>query len=282
MTLPIGSLKPFPGNHKRTITDSEGSTWLYCASFEETTSLYPNALVSRVAKPAYKHIASAETNPRGICYDGTYIWVLTNASYIVTKYDSDGVAQGVSWSVASETTAVSAIGWTGTYFWVAADTGTIYQYDSSGVYTSVSVTLQSGDPFDMFYDGTYLWILDDSGIIYKHDPDTGVYQSESINLNGILALSTIWSVALSPEGTLWVTNSAVSTWELDYINSKVIRRISTKFNALIDRYAACFVGTDFVYVDDYNDSIGFHKTVEAVGLGIYAERDGFPLYMKVA
>tara|TARA_R110000744_G_scaffold141185_2_gene252559 strand:- start:290 stop:1162 length:873 start_codon:yes stop_codon:yes gene_type:complete len=84
-------------------------------------------------------VANAYT-PSGITWDGTYFYVINNASgYDVYKFNASGVSQGVAFSVAAQTTNPSSITWDGTSFWVLSDySNEVLKYNSSGVYQNVS------------------------------------------------------------------------------------------------------------------------------------------------
>ena len=127
--------------------------------------------------------------PSAIVWDGTYFWVVGSDTDAVYKYDSSGVYQSVSFSVASQTTvAAGGITWDGTHFWVlASDTRTAYKYTSAGVYTgtSFSVAGQEASPQGITWDGTSLWVV---GLVtdaaYNYRIVNGVASDTSLTASG--------------------------------------------------------------------------------------------------
>tara|TARA_R110002124_G_scaffold155109_2_gene322259 strand:+ start:872 stop:1600 length:729 start_codon:yes stop_codon:yes gene_type:complete len=86
-------------------------------------------------------VTSQGVEPKAIAFDGTHIWVTDSSTGYADhyKYTLEGVYTGVTWSSFAEFAFPRGLTMTGTHFWVADGNGYIAQYDSSGVYTGVSI-----------------------------------------------------------------------------------------------------------------------------------------------
>tara|TARA_R110000787_G_scaffold190742_1_gene302202 strand:- start:17 stop:739 length:723 start_codon:yes stop_codon:yes gene_type:complete len=108
----------------------------------------------------------------GITWDGAFLWLVNQTSDAVYKYNTSGVYQGVSFSVASQDTSPKGVTWDGTYFWMVGDvTNSVYKYNASGTYQGVSFSAyaQATSAQDLVSVGTDLWVTDySSDAVYKY------------------------------------------------------------------------------------------------------------------
>lgn len=130
------------------------------------------------------------TGPQGICWDGTYYWIVCDeaANDKVYKYNEAGVYQTVNFDVSSEDTTPRAICWDGTFFWVVgSDNDRAYKYNAAGVYQSSYIDL-SGEgtaPNGITWDGTYFWTSDNvQRKLFKYT-SAGVYTGDSYALDDL-------------------------------------------------------------------------------------------------
>jgi hypothetical protein len=87
--------------------------------------------------------------------------VLGSSNAAVYKYNSSGVYQSVSFSVAAQETVPHGIAWDGTSFWVTGIvTDNVYKYNASGVYQDVSFSAGTTNPYGIVGVGTSLWVVD--------------------------------------------------------------------------------------------------------------------------
>ena len=152
-------------------------------------------------------ISSENPQPYGICWDGTYLWVVGIYTQKVYKYNAAGVYQSVSFDVTSEDTFPFGICWDGEYFWmVGCNNKRVYKYNAAGVYQSVSFDVSSEDtfPFGICWDGTHFWVLGGNNVrVYKYNA-AGVYQSVSFDISS----EDIYPYGIEWDGThFWVVGS---------------------------------------------------------------------------
>ena len=138
-------------------------------------------------------VASEDTFPVAITWDGGHLWVLGYQTDTVYKYSGTavnrladypdatvntlGVYSGTSFSVASQDGNSYGITWDGTHFWVVGHGGKrVYKYTSAGVYTgtSFSVSSQESFPQGITWDGTHFWVIGDSSDSEKKYTSAGV------------------------------------------------------------------------------------------------------------
>ena len=111
------------------------------------------------------NLASDNSNPRGMTWDGTYYRVVDSTDDKVYTYSSSGTSTSAQdFDLDSDNSAPRGITWDGTYYRVvdSAD-DKVYTYTSSGTHTSAQdFDLDSANdiPEGMTWDGTYLRVLD--------------------------------------------------------------------------------------------------------------------------
>ncbi len=134
----------------------------------------------------YFDISVEITSPQGICWDGTYFWILDYTAKRVYKYNSAGVYQSINFDISGEDSEPSGIIWDGTYFWtVGAGNRKVYKYSAAGVYESTFffVGSECTAPIGLAWDGTYFWVIGLTNIrVYKYT-SVGVYTGVSFDVS---------------------------------------------------------------------------------------------------
>jgi len=114
--------------------------------------------------------ATPTGRPRGLTWDGTYLWHSENtADYIYQLDPSDGSQTGGFPSLGP---TPRGLAWDGEYLWSVSDTaGYIYQTTTGGSKVGGFVSL-GPDPYGLVWDGTYLWNTDyTANYIYQMNTD---------------------------------------------------------------------------------------------------------------
>ena len=170
-------------NDATTVTLADARVYLKGGIFETDLTVYPNASNSFQYTGTNFSVASQDTSPSGITWDGTYLWVVGYGSDSAYKYNTSGTYQSVSFSIASQDSSPEDIAWDGTSFWVlGGNTDTVYKYNASGVYQNVSFSVASEEssPEGIAWDGTSLWVV---GTVIrnasKYEPVNGVASDAS-------------------------------------------------------------------------------------------------------
>ena len=111
------------------VTLSDGRKYLKGGVLETNLSTYPDAHVNVQHLGTSFSVASQESNPSGIVWNGTHFWVVGITTDAVYKYTSAGVYTGTSFSVGGQDTTPEDITWDGTNFRVLGrSTDTVYSY----------------------------------------------------------------------------------------------------------------------------------------------------------
>ena len=109
--------------------------------------------------------SSPSTYPRGLAFDGTYLWNADSNTDIIYKLNTSGT---VIFSFLSPSTGPAGLTWDGTYLLNADENkDRIYKLNTSGT-VIFSFLSPSIGPTGLTWDGTYLWNADeDADRIYK-------------------------------------------------------------------------------------------------------------------
>ena len=189
----IGDVKPLNVNDTGGLFVQDGQSWLKTGVVNTDTASYPDAKIGSETTGVYSgtsfSVASQDTRPSGITWDGTHLWVVGDSNNAVYKYTAAGTYTGTSFSVASQDTQPSGITWDGTHFWVVGTNGdAASKYTSAGVYTNTnfSVASQESTPQGITWDGTHFWVIGSTN-------DTA-YKYNSIQFVGLASASTEYSV----------------------------------------------------------------------------------------
>jgi len=164
------------------VTLADGRVYLRAGVFEDDVSVYPDATSTFFSNEQFP--TSPESNPQGITWDGTSLWVVGQASGdYVRQYNTAGVEQS-NFRVDSQETNPLGITWDGSYLWVTGDTGNdVTKWSTAGVYQNVSFSVANadGNPTGITWDGTYFWIVGAATKkVYKFS-SSGVYQGVSFS-----------------------------------------------------------------------------------------------------
>lgn len=203
---------------------------------------------------------AAGTNPQGICYDGTNIWVTNYGTGNVTK-----ITASTSVFAATVTAGTSPYGacFDGTNVWVANFGGnTVTKITASTNAIAATVAVGTG-PWGICFDGTYVWVTNKTaGNIYKINASTN-------------AVSASVTTGTSPYGTcfdgtnVWVTNYGSNT--VMKINAST-NTIATVINTGSGPAGICFDGTCvWVANRDSNTISKINASTGAISATISAE-----------
>ena len=118
-----------------------------------------------IAGTVISSFASPSTYPRGLAFDGTYLWNADSNTDIIYKLNTSGT---VIFSFLSPSTGPAGLTWDGTYLLNADENkDRIYKLNTSGT-VIFSFLSPSIGPTGLTWDGTYLWNADeDADRIYK-------------------------------------------------------------------------------------------------------------------
>ena len=123
-------------------------------------------------------VGTEDAAPHGICWDGTFFWVVATTNDEVYKYTSAGVYTTVHFDVGTEELTPTGICWDGSYFWVVGATNAkAYKYTAAGVYTTVYFDISGEDatPSGICWDGDAFWVVGAAGTeVFKYT-SAGVY-----------------------------------------------------------------------------------------------------------
>jgi len=126
---------------------------------------------------SYDIIDSPGTNPRGLAWDGEYLWHADDSTDKIYKLNTSGT---VISSFSSPGDNPQGLTWDGEYLWHAVlSTDKIYKLNTSGTVIS-SFSSPGTSPRGLTWDGEYLWHADDStDKIYKLNTSGTVISSFS-------------------------------------------------------------------------------------------------------
>jgi hypothetical protein len=169
------------------ITLEDGRVYLKGGVTSTDITTYPDATAGLAYTGVTFSTASQASFESDIDWDGTYLYVLERGSTAngrVYRYNTSGVYQNVSWSVASQDNEMQGVVCVGSDFYLCgAQYDKVYKYNSAGVFQSdFSVSTNGRDPNAIAYDGTYLWVLSYyHSTVYKYSL-AGVYQNVSFSV----------------------------------------------------------------------------------------------------
>ena len=168
------------------ITVDDGRVYLKGGVTSTDLTTYPDATAGLAYTGTTFSTASQATYESDIAWDGTYLYVLERGSSgAVYRYNTSGVYQNVSWSVASQDNEMQGMVCVGSDFYLCGSQyHKVYKYNSSGVFQSdFSVAAQGQYPHAIAYDGTYLWVLANGNqTVFKYTT-AGVYQNVSFSVS---------------------------------------------------------------------------------------------------
>jgi len=129
------------------------------------------------------------TDPRGVSFDGTYLWVSDPTAVYIYQLDKNGNPTGNGF--APPGTTPKGLAWDGEYLWVADDLARyVYQLDATGSevsgFGSGGVALSA-----LTWDGVYLWLSGhyNADYIYQYKPDgtqVGGFAAPSGGVQGLV------------------------------------------------------------------------------------------------
>ncbi len=111
------------------------------------------------------NVSTRTTTPRGLAWDGTYLWVTSSATgnFAVYAFDpATGLATGDQFTI-PDATNVGGITWDGYSFLVSSSTDSgvirIFSPDGQDIGGAQSTSAQDGVPAGLYWDGTALWVV---------------------------------------------------------------------------------------------------------------------------
>ena len=130
-------------------------------------------------KDNYYALHVANTDPQGMCWDGTYFYVCDPSSNLIYKYDSsfsyigtintNTISGGANFLPTGITTDGSS------FYVVDYDDASIYKYN--GAFDTLQETYDIGAlggndaPWDICWDGSNFFVTDNDNFVYKYPPD---------------------------------------------------------------------------------------------------------------
>lgn len=149
------------------------------------------------------------TTPFGLIYDGVDLWIPDNESKDYESFTLTGtkLATVIDTSPQMSDPTGGDIDPADGTFWLSNDTGTAYKFDSSRVYTGVSIIVPSSDFEDLAHDdqaGT-LWMLGRTELKLFEFAKDGIATGNEISL-GASGITGPAGVGYDPfeTGVLWV------------------------------------------------------------------------------
>jgi hypothetical protein len=241
----IDSFKAFNRPDER-FTDNLGQTWQKTGFIETDVASYPDAYsyVLGVHTGLVFTTVDANTNPRGITFDGTHFWVLggdypyqrvyqftnagaytgfnfaaqnlsnatalvwdgTNLVIIQSNYVAVVNTLGVLQTTYNNISSASSITWDGTHYWILTANGVIIQYGIGFVATGVSFQLAGflSTPRSLLWTGNHFWAGTTTALT-EHNPDgTPTGSLVTTSLQGTSAYGICW------DGTKAITLQSAS------------------------------------------------------------------------
>jgi len=112
-------------------------------------------------------------SPSGICWDGTFFWVLDHAKGKIFKYNSAWGFVGAwdDWNITADNANPTGVTWDGTNFWIVDSVDTeVYKYTSAWVFVeSIALHANNTDSYGVCWDGTYFYVGDSTGdMVYQY------------------------------------------------------------------------------------------------------------------
>jgi hypothetical protein len=125
---------------------------------------------------------SVTGTPRGITFDGTYLWLANSSTSTIQQYTTSGTL--VSSFPTAGGTSTRGMAWDGTYLYNSNNGGgTIFIYTTTGTLVG-SYTTAALYPYDISWDytgPTYMWCADPAGGNFSDTPDMIVQLDASGN-----------------------------------------------------------------------------------------------------
>ncbi|KKL49532.1 hypothetical protein LCGC14_2314590 [marine sediment metagenome] len=123
---------------------------------------------------------------KGICWDGTFFWIVDSGNRRVYKYTAAGAYASVNFDISGEISAAAADGicWDGTYFWVLSTVeNSIFKYNASGTYQSsyIDTSGESAGARGVTWDGTYFWVTETTNERINRYTAAGAYDNHYID-----------------------------------------------------------------------------------------------------
>ncbi len=154
-------------------TDTEGNKWLRQGYLDTDTTTYPSPATVRKTVGEWDGVLhySASDIAEGICFDGTYYWIVANATDELIKLNGTTFAQIASYSIGSQQNNPRSVCFDSTanelYVIGTSNNNRISRYNTSGTHLGtlfdarfLSTTgsgLSSANAYGITTDGTYVY-----------------------------------------------------------------------------------------------------------------------------
>lgn len=282
---PVNSIKRFFSSDN--VLNIGPDIWYRSGVIDTNVNQFPDAtkiLVGNFVANGFD-LSTQDTSPKGICWDGTYYWVVGDANNTVYRYNANGTYSGFSFSVGAQTTQPSDITQDGTNLIVQAFGGNAYKYQKDGTYTEFNFNSNNGGGSTLqvrgivWYDGFYYVVGQQFGKVDRFDV-TGSFV-DSFDLTGTFVGTPY---ALEHDGSkFWLAtrSQAIYPYNNDFtVVENSFIDTSLEGSALS---GVCWDGVNLVTVDDSQDFTYKYESTEAVGTQTsWVDSDsGQPLYIRV-
>jgi hypothetical protein len=221
-------------------TGADGRTAVTVTAGEEVGEIDVEATVAglpavvftlAVSGPAPFTIPAPASTPRGVAWDGTYLWIVAGSDSTPEIYQIDPADGAVQQSFPAPAGAHRGLVWDGSHLWYSSHaTARIYRLDPSD---NGNVVLEFDSPGTLprgiAWDGTHLWHNDVGGRWPNNTPT--VYRLDATNGD---VLGSIPSPVTDPLGLVW---DGTHLWTAQYRNDRDIVRFDPESGAAVGAIA---------------------------------------------
>lgn len=259
------------------IIDGE-STFLRSGYIQTDLGLYPLATRSVGASlgVTYPVIAS----PTSTVFDGTYHWVGSRSTTIITQYTTAWAATGLTKDIGIKP---RGLGWNGTNFFAVQDevgSAVVRKYNSSWVYSGLQIDVSAHElyPRGVAADNTYIYVVGtDSDAVHRWTL-AGTYVDEFFSVSSV---TDVPADILIVDSKFWITS------RYNEVRGGVIAEFSAigvptgrEFPPVGDSSAMDWDGTNF-WTTRYDGTV-WKYSGEYIGIPQLQQSSSGNVYMRVA
>lgn len=188
---------------------------------------------------------SPSTCPRGLTWDGSYIWTSDIDSDKIYKHNMD-VTLSTAATYDSPSQAPYGLAWDGINIWSCDVNDKIYKHNMDGT-LSVAETYTVLDPIGINWDGANFWTCDNTADkIYKHNMDETLSVAETYNSPGISPTGLVWIGS-----HLWSSDSSATIYKHNIGTLSVMETYNTE----VDPYGLGWDGENLWFTNFVTDKI---------------------------
>lgn len=263
------------------IVTSDGEVYLRSGYIESDPLVYPDATKSVGASLGVTF--PVIVSPTSTVFDGTYHWVGSRSSTIITQYTTAWAATGLTKDIGIKP---RGLGWNGTNFFAVQDevgAAIVRKYNSSWVYSGlpadqIDVSAHELYPRGVDADNTYIYVVGtDSDAVHRWTL-AGAYVDEFFSVSSVTGVP---ADILIVDSKFWVTS------RYSQIRGGVIAEFSAlgmptgrRFAPVGDSSAMDWDGTNF-WTTRYDGTV-WKYSGEYVGLPQYEFSGNGTKYVRVA